>query len=88
MHRLNCGDSMIKLVKLNTNPEAPVPGGISGGCGLRYFTMIVTNLSEIMSQCEQAGVKVAVPLSEIRPGVSIGIVEDPDRNWVEFVQTS
>jgi catechol 2,3-dioxygenase-like lactoylglutathione lyase family enzyme len=86
MHRLNCGDTLVKLVKLNNDPERDGRGGIVGATGLRYFTMIVSNLAEIMGQCEAAGVKVAVPITEARPGVTIGMVEDPDGNWVEFVQ--
>lgn len=88
MHRLMCGDSLIKLVKLNTDPPPTPAGGIAGALGLRYFTMQVTNLGELMAACEAAGVPIAVPESEIRPGVSIGMVEDPDGNWVEFVQAS
>jgi hypothetical protein len=26
------------------------------------------------------------PRTEVRPGVVIGMVEDPDGNWVEFIQ--
>lgn len=88
MHRLMCGDSMIKLVNLTNTPQAAAPGGIPGATGMRYFTMQVTNLTEMMAACADAGVTVAVPESEIRPGTSIGMVEDPDGNWVEFVQTS
>lgn len=88
MHRLMCGDSMIKLVKLTNTPQAAAPGGIPGATGMRYFTMQVTNLTEMMATCAEAGVKIAVPESEIRPGISIGMVEDPDGNWVEFVQTA
>ena len=88
MHRLMCGDSMIKLVNLNTTPPPAAPGGIPGALGMRYFTMQVTNLSEIMASCDAAGVTIAIPESEIRPGTSIGMVEDPDGNWVEFVQTT
>jgi catechol 2,3-dioxygenase-like lactoylglutathione lyase family enzyme len=86
MHRLMCGESMIKLVKFDTNPPAAAPGGLTGATGMRYFTMQVTNLSEMMAACDAAGAKVVVPESEIRPGTSIGMVEDPDGNWVEFVQ--
>ena len=39
-----------------------------------------------MQACEDAGYKVAVKVREARPGVTIGMVEDPDGNWVEFVQ--
>ena len=88
MHRLMCGDSMIKLVKLTNTPQAAAPGGIPGATGMRYFTMQVTNLTEMMAACAEAGVTIAVPESEIRPGISIGMVEDPDGNWVEFVQTA
>lgn len=87
MHRLMCGESMIKLVKFDADPPPAVGGGLVGATGLRYFTMQVTNLTEMMAACEAAGATIAVPESEIRPGVSIGMVEDPDGNWVEFVQT-
>ena len=30
--------------------------------------------------------KVVIPIREVRPGVTIGMVEDPDGNWVEFVE--
>lgn len=88
MHRLNCGDSLIKLVKLDTNPAATSGGGIPAAVGIRYFTMTVSNLVEMMAACEAAGVPIAVPTREARPGVTIGIVSDPDGNMVEFVQTS
>lgn len=88
MHRLNCGDTLIKLVKLNTDPEKDGSGGIPAATGMRYFTMIVSNLADVMSECEAAGVNVAVPITEVRAGVTIGMVEDPDGNWVEFVENS
>lgn len=88
MHRLNCGDTLLKLVKLNETPERSGSGGIAGATGMRYFTMIVSNLNDIMSACEAAGTTVAVPVTEVRAGVTIGMVEDPDGNWVEFVEMS
>jgi len=86
MHRLLCGTTTVKLVKLDENPaaEAP-PGGIGGATGYRYFTMQVTNLAEITQQCKDADVRVLVDNAEIRPGLAITMVEDPDGNWVEFV---
>ena len=87
MLRLMCGTSMIKLVtpgKL-ADVDAP-PGGIGGATGYRYFTMSVSNLDEVTQECTESGSSVAVPVTEIRPGVRIAIVTDPDGNWVEFVQ--
>ncbi len=89
MHRLNCGDTLVKLVRFDKVPEQSNPsGGLVGGTGYRYFTMIVSNLVEVMGQVESTGYKVVVPIREARPGVTIGMVEDPDGNWVEFVENA
>jgi glyoxylase I family protein len=86
MHRLLCGTTLIKLVKLDTNPEASAPpGGIAGATGYRYFTMQVENLAAITQECRDTGAPVLVDCVEIRPGVTISMVADPDGNWVEFV---
>ena len=55
---------------------------------LRYFTITVGNITQLMQDCTDAGRKVAVSEREIRPGVRIGIVEDPDGNWVEFLSNA
>ncbi len=86
MHRLMCGDSMIKLVKHSLDPQSiPAPGGPAGGRGYRYFTINCSNVAEMAAACEAAGAPIPVPPTEIRPGVTIAMVEDPDGNWVEFV---
>jgi len=86
MFRLWCGDSLIKIVVPEPGaPEGPVAGPIAAATGYRYWTMRVDNLADVMAECEAAGVKVVIPLTEARPGVTIGMVEDPDGNWVEFV---
>jgi glyoxylase I family protein len=88
MRRLMCGTSTIKIVSLKRAPEAAAPpGGIGGGTGYRYWTISVSNLPDIVAACEAAGVKVAIPITELRPGVTIAMVEDPDGNWVEFLGT-
>ncbi|HEV3226630.1 MAG TPA: VOC family protein [Acidimicrobiales bacterium] len=85
MQRLGCGSSVIKLVTTK-KPTGPAPGGgIQGAQGYRYWTISVSNLAELVAQCEGAGVKVVVPITELAPGVVIAIVEDPDGNWVEFL---
>jgi catechol 2,3-dioxygenase-like lactoylglutathione lyase family enzyme len=86
MHRLQCGDCIIKLVKPKEPPSAEAaPGGIPGATGYRYFTMYISNIGEVLDEVRKAGYKVAVPETELFPGVSIAIVEDPDGNWVEFL---
>ena len=88
MHRVQCGDTLLKLVNLNNTPPPSPGGGIPGALGYRYLTLIVSNLAEIAGACAEADVKVVVPLTEVRPGVRILMVEDPDGNWVEFVENS
>jgi catechol 2,3-dioxygenase-like lactoylglutathione lyase family enzyme len=86
MHRLQCGTSTIKIVTPRKAPPATAPGGgIQGATGYRYWTISVANLADIVAKCEAAGTKIAVPITELRPGVTIAIVEDPDGNWVEFL---
>ncbi|MDA3038594.1 MAG: VOC family protein [Actinomycetota bacterium] len=87
MHRLRCGDTLIKLVKFNDVPSnRPMGGGIPGATGYRYFTIHVANVEDVMANCEAAGVKIVIPVREARPGVTIGMVADPDGNIVEFVR--
>jgi catechol 2,3-dioxygenase-like lactoylglutathione lyase family enzyme len=66
--------------------EMPMPGGIGGATGYRYWTISVSNISELVAACAKAGRTVVVPEREFRPGIRIAIVEDPDGNWVEFLQ--
>lgn len=89
MQRLLCGTSLIKLVSQGKTPEASnPPGGLNKATGFRYFTISVGNLDEIVKACEEDGRKIAVPVTEIRPGVTIAMVVDPDGNWVEFLTAS
>jgi predicted enzyme related to lactoylglutathione lyase len=78
---------MVKLDNHNKAlPAAAAPGGIQGATGYRYWTISISNLEEASKACEDAGYKVVVSPREIRPGVSIAIVEDPEGNWVEFLK--
>lgn len=88
MHRLLCGSSLIKLVSLAKEPPAQAPpGGIQGATGYRYWTISVSNIEDVVAECEQAGRPVVVPVTELRPGITIAIIEDPDGNWVELLTT-
>lgn len=87
MHRLLCGTSLIKLVSLSRSPAASAPpGGIAGATGYRYWTISVSNLDEVTARAEEAGRNVPVSPREIRPGIKISMIEDPDGNWVELLQ--
>jgi catechol 2,3-dioxygenase-like lactoylglutathione lyase family enzyme len=88
MHRLMVGTTVIKLLVPATPPPAVAPpGGIQGATGCRYWTISVSNIEALVAECGAAGYAVAVPVTVLRPGVTIAIVEDPDGNWVELLKT-
>jgi glyoxylase I family protein len=87
MYRLMCGTTLVKLIKMDREPEGkPVGGGPGRGFGLRYFTIHVRDLRGIVAQLEANGIKPLVPPAESRPGVIMAMVNDPDGNIVEFLQ--
>jgi catechol 2,3-dioxygenase-like lactoylglutathione lyase family enzyme len=89
MYRLRCGTSLIKLVKHAKEPKAVAPpGGINGATGYRYWTISVSNIADVVAACEAGGYQVVIPVTELRPGITIAMVEDPDGNWVEFLTGS
>lgn len=89
MQRLLCGTSLIKLVTPGKLADAhAAPGGIAGASGYRYWTISVSNLDALTQACEDAGAALAIPPTEIRPGIRIAMVEDPDGNWVEFLESA
>ena len=89
MYRLRCGTSLIKIVEPKPAPEERAPaGGIPKATGYRYWTISVSNLEELVAACNAAGRKLVVPVTEVRPGVTIAIVDDPDGNLVEFLDVA
>jgi catechol 2,3-dioxygenase-like lactoylglutathione lyase family enzyme len=87
MVRLKCGTTVVKIVTHGKEPEGSAPsGGIRTATGYRYWTISVSNIEAATAECADAGYRVTVPVTEIRPGVSISMIEDPDGNWVELLQ--
>ncbi len=89
MNRFKVGDSIIKVIEADPKPTVEAaPGGIRGATGYRYWTITVGNLNECISRAETAGSKIVVPAKEVRPGVTIAIIADPDGNWVELLENN
>jgi catechol 2,3-dioxygenase-like lactoylglutathione lyase family enzyme len=87
MHRLFAGETMVKIVV----PDEPPPvdaadGGIPAATGIRYLTLSVSNLDEILDACEAASVPIVRPATTMGAGVRIAIVADPEGNLVEFLE--
>jgi catechol 2,3-dioxygenase-like lactoylglutathione lyase family enzyme len=85
MHRLRFGESDFKLIE----PKKVPPGGAVGlenQTGFRYVTFVIENLSQLCNDLKKNNIEFTVPEREIRPGVRIAMVKDPDGNTVEFVE--
>ena len=86
MHRLACGESVIKLVVPPEAPPAETPRGARAQTGIRYFTIVLANLEEVVARCEAAGFEFHVPLKPTTHGEMYAQVYDPDGNVVAFVR--
>ena len=82
-------EDVVKKLNALIDPNEIPPKGPTGlleQLGFRYVTFPVKNISEICELLKEKGVTFNVPETELRPGVRIAMVEDPDGNTVEFVQ--
>jgi catechol 2,3-dioxygenase-like lactoylglutathione lyase family enzyme len=87
MYRLRFGTSDFKLIQPNTiPPNGPV--GLESQLGFRYVTFVIQDLREVCKDLQSTGIELFLPEKEIRPGVRIAMVKDPDGNIVEFVERS
>jgi catechol 2,3-dioxygenase-like lactoylglutathione lyase family enzyme len=85
MHRLRFGESEFKLIE----PKKVPPGGAIGlekQLGFRYVTFVIEDLSGLCENLKKNNIEFTVDEREIRPGVRIAMVKDPDGNIVEFVE--
>lgn len=84
--RFQVGDCVLKIVEFEREPGGrAVAGALGDSTGLRYWTVSVSNLDEVLARIQAAGQQVIEGPTEIRPGVGIALVADPDGNIVEFV---
>ena len=85
MHRLRFGSSDFKLIDPHKRPPKG-PAGLESQLGFRYVTFVIKNLSKLCEDLRNKGIEFVVPEKEMRPGVRIAMVKDPDGNIVEFVE--
>jgi catechol 2,3-dioxygenase-like lactoylglutathione lyase family enzyme len=85
MHRLRFGESDFKLIEPKKVPPAGTIG-LEKQLGFRYVTFVIENLSQLCQDLKKSGIEFTVTEREIRPGVCIAMVKDPDGNIVEFVE--
>lgn len=75
------GSTRLKLWQINELPAHTGP--IQAYAGIRYLTVKVNDVREIISRARTAGLKVPLEPFEFAPGIEIAMIEDPDGNWFE-----
>jgi catechol 2,3-dioxygenase-like lactoylglutathione lyase family enzyme len=85
-HRIQIGNSVLKLMENKDGAPPAGPRGRTSQAGIRYFTISVSNLPQLVKDLEAKGLQFVVPLTSTRPGVQIAMVEDPDGNTVELLE--
>jgi predicted enzyme related to lactoylglutathione lyase len=68
---------------LNINPT----GDFSTSNGIRYITINLSNLDEILDACEQHDINILNSGTIVRPGVTVALITDPDGNIIELMNT-
>ena len=86
MHRLWANESLLKIVVPTKDVAEGADGGMMGATGMRYFTLSVSDVQAALDSCRAVGAPIIWDRREARPGVVVGMVEDPDGNWVEFIE--
>jgi lactoylglutathione lyase len=77
----------IKLVCPNGTPSRPGPAATpSSRTGLAYITFLVDDIDAMVNRCARAGYLSMKGIVELRPGVRMALVPDPEGNFIEFAQ--
>lgn len=85
--RFDAGDLRIRILV----PEKPTPSegsrdGFMAQTGYRYVAINIANLEETVESCRARGYKIPVEIMDLRPGIRVAQVEDPDGNTIEFME--
>jgi len=85
IHKFNCGDSILRVMVPEVTPENVAGGEFMSRNGIRYITININNLEEVVQACKDFGCNIAVDIRDLRPGVRCAQIQDPDGNYVEFI---
>jgi predicted enzyme related to lactoylglutathione lyase len=67
----------------NTSPNE----SFLASTGYRYVTLDTSNLHAVVAAAKEFGANVPREPMEIRPGVFMCQIQDPDGNWIELMQS-
>jgi catechol 2,3-dioxygenase-like lactoylglutathione lyase family enzyme len=88
IHLFECDGGIVKLLEqpagVGSPDEASPPGPYHRATGVRWVTWNVDDIDETVKRCGDAPVQL--PVTELRPGLRVAILEDPDGNAIELVE--
>lgn len=88
VNKLNYGAGFIKILVLEKKPLNINPtGDFLTSNGIRYLTINLSNLDEILDTCKTHNINIINPATIIRPGVTVALIADPDGNIIELMNT-
>ena len=87
VRRLQCGPGVLKVMVPAATPTAPTAtANFWDQAGLRYLTMWVEDVAAVVGRWRSHSGRVVLEPIELRPGVAMALVVDPDGNSVEIMQ--
>jgi predicted enzyme related to lactoylglutathione lyase len=87
VRRLQCGPGVLKVMVPAAAPAPPSPtANFWDQAGVRYLTMWVDDVAAVVGRARARAGRVALEPFELRPGVAMALLVDPDGNSIEVVQ--
>jgi predicted enzyme related to lactoylglutathione lyase len=86
LHRLGTPGAVIKVMVPTEAPAERAAQPFLAVTGLRYLTMSVDDLDDVIARCGKCGGRVMHEPFEFEPGKRIAVIADPDGNAIEVLQ--
>ena len=87
LYRLQAPGGDIKVMVPTERPADAAGQGMLAVQGLRYLTMVVTDLDAVIERCVARGGSVVLDAFELEPGSRLAIIKDPNGNTMEVTET-
>ncbi len=87
LHVFALGSATVKLLEVAGSPPGRAPRvPYADAAGIRWLTLDVVDLDGILQRCRRAGARFQLEPVDVRAGIRVAIVEDPDGNAIELVE--
>jgi catechol 2,3-dioxygenase-like lactoylglutathione lyase family enzyme len=88
LHKLDAPGAVIKVMVPNDPPKRGDGEPFLAMKGIRYLSLYVTDLDDVLARCRIRGGAVLLEPFEFEPGSRIAIISDPDGNSIEVISPS